>query len=583
LGKKMGAGSTWRETMKTGTMESKTEGSRRILLSGVFGPFGVDDEFGRKENIMELFHNQVTREQGLASFRFHHRSFGLYFLAENIEGDVTVLDFPTRKRFEAEVRKGYDVVGISFITPNFVKAREMARIVRRESPRSTIVLGGHGTAIEGIENLVDCDHVVRGEGIRPLRSILGQDPDAPIRHPILPSAERSGMFGITVPGVCASTIVPGVGCVNGCRFCCTSHFFGKTYTPYVCTGKQLFDMACAIEDERGGNEIFVMDENFLKDKRRAMELVEEMERNRRFFEFHIFSSAEAISEFGLDNMERLGVTYVWIGVESSSDLGNYAKNKGSDPKRLIRSLRERGIIVLASGILCMEHHTPENIGIDIDFMVGLEADFVQFMLLTPLPVTALYRDMQARGLLREDLPFEEWHGQNELSWRHPAFPGDSAARCLKAAFRKDYEVNSSSMYRVLETQVRGYKRLAAMRDLDPCLEARKRKMQRRMLDWAAILGAVQTFAVNDAERSRAEKLEREINELKPGGMARSLRRAGALGLAAVWNVRLAFVGDALQPATILTRYPASGRRSSPIVLPVFQTQCIDRTAGLGVG
>ena len=32
----------------------------RILLTGVFGPFGVDDAYGRKENIMELFHYQVT-------------------------------------------------------------------------------------------------------------------------------------------------------------------------------------------------------------------------------------------------------------------------------------------------------------------------------------------------------------------------------------------------------------------------------------------------------------------------------------------------------------------------------------------
>jgi hypothetical protein len=86
---------------------------RKILLSGVFGPFGVDDEFGRKENIMELFHNQVTKEQGVASFRFHHRSFGLYFIAANLDADVTVLDFPSRERFAREVeRGGYDVVGI---------------------------------------------------------------------------------------------------------------------------------------------------------------------------------------------------------------------------------------------------------------------------------------------------------------------------------------------------------------------------------------------------------------------------------------------------------------------------------------
>ena len=83
---------------------------KRILLSGVFGPFGVDDAYGRKENIMELFHNQVTKAQEMGSWRFQHRSFGLYFLAANTQADVTVLDFPSRKRFMRELEKGYDVV-----------------------------------------------------------------------------------------------------------------------------------------------------------------------------------------------------------------------------------------------------------------------------------------------------------------------------------------------------------------------------------------------------------------------------------------------------------------------------------------
>ena len=65
-----------------------------------------------------------------------------------------------------------------------------------------------------------------------------------------------------------------------------------------------------------------MDENFLKDKRRALELLAEMEANGRFFEFEIFSSAEAIIDFGLDNLERLGVNFVWIGVESGSTASN---------------------------------------------------------------------------------------------------------------------------------------------------------------------------------------------------------------------------------------------------------------------
>ena len=46
----------------------------KLLLTSVFGPYAVDDEYGVKENKMELFHNQVTREEGIFSYRFNHRS-----------------------------------------------------------------------------------------------------------------------------------------------------------------------------------------------------------------------------------------------------------------------------------------------------------------------------------------------------------------------------------------------------------------------------------------------------------------------------------------------------------------------------
>ncbi len=541
------------------------KGPQRVLLSGVFGPFGVDDAYGRKENIMELFHNQVTKAQEMGSWRFKQRSFGLYFLAANIKADVTVLDFPSRKRFMEELKKGYDVVGISFITPNFVKAKEMTGLTRQISPESTIVVGGHGAAIDGVEHLLDCDHVVKGEGIRWLRSFLGEDPDAPFVHPTLPIAERQAAFGVPFPGVAANLLVPGVGCVNGCKFCSTTHFFGRKYTAYLATGKELFQTAQRIADERGIDEFFVLDENFLKERQRAQDLLAEMERHGRYFTFHIFSSAEAIMAFGVDNMVRLGVNFVWIGFEASSSKGNFEKNEGIDPKGLTQELRDRGIIVLASGILCQEHHTRENIQTDIDFLVGLEADMVQFMLLTPLPVTALYRDHERRGLLRRDLPFEEWHGQKYLAYHHPEFPGNTAEKFLMAAFRQDYEVNSSSMYRVVETVFRGYGHLAALPGRDACLEARMEQFRRRTLEYATILPLVVRYAVNETERQRATALDRQISELfgRPAVQER-LRRIAIQVLALRWKLRCRLLGDRIQPSTIVTRYGPGAKKAATI-------------------
>ena len=133
----------------------------RVLLSSVFKPFAQDDEYGsRRINPVELYHNQVTREQGPFSLRMFHRSWGLMFIRENIAAPTTLLDFPTRQRFVRELRAHhYDIVGISGIVVNVGKVREMCRLVRQHSPHSTIVVGGHVTAIPGIDGMIEADHL----------------------------------------------------------------------------------------------------------------------------------------------------------------------------------------------------------------------------------------------------------------------------------------------------------------------------------------------------------------------------------------------------------------------------------------
>ena len=544
---------------------------KRILLSGVFGPFGVDDAYGRKENIMELFHNQVTKAQGPASFRFHHRSFGLYFLAANVDADVTVLDFPSRRRFIREIKKGYDIVGISFITPNFIKAREMARLVRLHAPHSKIVLGGHGAAIEGLERLIDCDEIARGEGIRWLRSFLGQDPEAPVFHPALPSAQLMKIFGVPLFGKSASLLVPGLGCVNGCKFCCTSHFFGRTYTPYLATGKELFETACRIADERKNNDFFVMDENFLKDRERALELLECIERERKPYTFGIFSSAETLHSLGdLDALVRLGVQFVWIGVESKRD--TYTKNRGTDFHEVIRELRRRGIAVMASAILFLEHHDPKSIWEDIDYAVSLEPDYLQFMQLGPMPGTALHDAYLRAGKMLEDVPYSERHGQDQIWFRHPEFTRASSRAFLKAAFQRDYRHGGASLLRNIDTVLRGYR--YALEHTDPRVRRRAETfvLLRQM---RLFLPAARLLAANRVTADMAKRLESEYRALFGRRSAKDLAAiAGVTFLAALEWAKTRFMGDVRQPGRNLMRYrwPEIEERAAGSMSPALARQ-----------
>src|SRR5574341_1648541 len=156
----------------------------QVLLTSVFGPYARDDDCGsRAINPMELYHNQVTRTQGVFSLRMFHRSWGLMLIQANLEAPTTLLDFPSLERFVDEMRRvPYDVVGISAILPNVGKVKHMCELVRRYQPQATIVVGGHVANRPGLRELIDADHVVAGEGVAWFRAFLGEDQAAPVRH-----------------------------------------------------------------------------------------------------------------------------------------------------------------------------------------------------------------------------------------------------------------------------------------------------------------------------------------------------------------------------------------------------------------
>ena len=529
----------------------------KLLLSSVFGPYAVDDAYGKKENLMELFHNQVTREQGIFSYRFNHSSFGLYFLAENIEMPTVVLDFPTLPQFVEELKKGYDYVGISYVMPNLKKAQKMAALVRQHAPNSKIILGGHGVAVPETEQLIDHDYICRGEGVSFLRALFGEATDKPIRHPLLHSAHNRRVMGAPLPEG-SGILIPGVGCANKCRFCATSHFFGD-YIAYLPTGQDVFDVCCAYEDTLGVTDFGVMDENFLKQPQRALELLACMEKAGRRFTFGIFSSAETIRALpSLDLLVRLGITFIWMGVESKHAI--YEKNKGIDFKALVAELRTRGISVMTSAILFLEEHTQENIGEDIDFIVGLKADYVQFMELGPLPGTQLYREYATQGKLMtpEEMPYEERHGQDRIWFKHSAFTGEESAVVLRKAFERDYGVNGASFIRAVQTAMQGYEYTASSKD--PHIRARAEGFKEFLTLTRSFILSARLFSQNAATTSLLESLVQKYAQhfSTPSLKQRALSMAVA-ALSSKEALRTKLFSDVRQPPLRYTQYRVKHR------------------------
>ena len=522
-------------------METHPKGIRaRVLLSSVFGPYAQDDEFGsRSINPMELYHNQVTRAQGSFSLRMFHRSWGIMLIQANISAPCSVLDFPTRKAFARELTTNhYDIVGISSIIVNVVKVREMCRMVRELSPGSVIVVGGHVAAIPGLEAMIDADHIVRGEGISWMRRYLGEDEHAPIHHPAIVSGFQTRIMGVRLPqrkGGTAATIIPSVGCPMGCNFCATSAFFGGKgkFINFYETGDELFDVMCGIESELKVHSFFVMDENFLLHRTRAMRLLERMKQAGKSWEFSVFSSANAIRKYTMLELVELGISWVWMGLESPKS--SYNKLRGADIGQLTRELREHGIRVQGSTIIGLEHHTPDNIVEEIESAVEYQTDFHQFMLYTPVPGTPLYQEMADQGRLLTDVDLADTHGQYKFNFRHGAISREDSKRFLDWAFWRDFERNGPSLYRMCQTVLQGWQRYKDYPD--PRVRERFTREAKKLSHAynAALWVMEREFKkVNRTVSERIHKLRREVEKEFPV-IARLT--AASLGPILLWSTR----------------------------------------------
>ena len=437
----------------------------KVLLSSVFGPYAQDDSYGsRKINPMELYQNQVTRAQGGFSLRMFHRSFGLMLLQANIEAPCTLLDFPSLDRFIQEIKhNSYDIVGISAIIPNVGKVKKMCEIIRKHQPKATIVVGGHVANKDDIEKIIDADHIVKGDGVQWFRKFLGQQENAPVRHPVTYSGFGTRIMGMPLSEKLSDTaaiLIPSVGCPMGCNFCSTSAMFGGKgkFINYYETGEELFSVMRRIEKRLKVQSFFILDENFLLHRKRALRVLELMETYQKSWSLYVFSSARVLQSYTIEQLVGLGISWVWTGLEGEDS--QYQKLSKVDTRSFVRNLQSHGIRVLGSSIIGLENHTPEDIDQIIDHAISHDTDFHQFMLYTPLPGTSLYKNHLEDGTLLPESEFSaaDAHGQYRFNFRHQHIKDGQEEQYLINAFKRDFEVNGPSLARLIRTTLNGWQR-----------------------------------------------------------------------------------------------------------------------------
>lgn len=523
----------------------------KVLLCSVFKPFAVNNIYSREESKIELLHNQITKYQGVFSIRASFNSYGLHAIANNIEAPATVLDFPTLPRFIKEVKKGYDIIGIGGIMPNFQKIKKMTEIARELSPHSILVVGGFCAVLPNIDKILDVDYVCVGEGISFMRDLIGLPSAFKYKNPHMYHADTE-VVGIPTRRRKYPHIAVGLGCPYGCDFCSPSHFFGRRHIKFYERGRELFEEMKRVTERCGPNMItFVGDDNFLIDLERAEELRECVVESGEMFEIFLFGSADQVMKFGAEKLAEMGVSLIWIGRESR--VSKYPKNRDIDFKQVVAQLRRYGIKTILSSILLQEEHTKENIHQDIEEHLACAPVFSQFAHFSPVPGTPLYERLEKENRILHCIPVEEQHAFKQPWFVHPHFNLVEAEKIQEQAYIRDFLELGPSHMRWAAAELEGWR---TMKDSDkPHLRKRAAMISKMMWKYKVLIKATEhlgpTEHIRQMARGRLAEMARDFGPVTPleRSMARLVHLSGRIR-----ELRTALWGDAIQPPTRLVKY-----------------------------
>ncbi|MFH1728462.1 MAG: hypothetical protein ABIA04_08590 [Pseudomonadota bacterium] len=513
----------------------------KVLFTTVQKPFGLENEHVQAE----LFHAQVTRSQGIFSLRSVYHGWNLEFMAKNINAPTTVLHYPSEKEFIKELKKDYDYLGIGFVLPTWDKAKRLIELTRLNSPNTKIILGGYGTVLSEVDEYAD--FVCRGEGLSYMKELLNEPQVTKFNTPTM----INEMSCLSLPVGQTGVIFGGLGCPNGCDFCCTSHFFKKKHIPLLKTGKDIFEAMKKYDSIMKARSYSIIDEDFLKDKTRIKELYEYTSKetdNPRTFS--CFASAKSIMQYDPEWLVELGVDTIWLGVESK--YYSYDKTAGIDLKKLFDSLHEVGINTLGSMILGVDHHDSENIQKDIDYTLSLKPSLTQFLIFSPCPETPLYKRLDEAGTLT-NVPYAKQDGFH-LLFKHPNFTAVEIEKIQLDAFKQDFEKLGPSALRFIEKTLLGYRHFKNSNK--PIIISRFKKYKKLLIRALPLFPAAISHATSVEVKKWVRKLRKEV-EIELSFKDIIIGRALApivQGFALYTKLIMESGTDHMQPKTLINRY-----------------------------
>jgi radical SAM superfamily enzyme YgiQ (UPF0313 family) len=320
-----------------------------------------------------------------------------------------------------------DLVCISTITSTAMKSYKLAK--RLKSLGIQVIMGGVHPTFLPDEALEYADFVIRGEGEHSLVELLeymekgtpalagikglsyrgrdGRNVHNPSREFIenldsLPEPDFSLVHNWNPLN--PYPVSTSRGCAYDCKFCSVVRMFGKSYRfkSVEATLKELKHVASTSKATK-----FIVDDDFAANKSRTKEILRGMiaEGIKTLWSAQVRADVARDPEL-LRLMADSGCHTLYIGFESINPrtLEEYNKKQNrEDIISCIRAVRDHSIHIHGMFVLGADTDDVEIIHRTADFATSFGIDTIQFLILTPLPGTALFHDMMKSGrLLHKD-------------------------------------------------------------------------------------------------------------------------------------------------------------------------------------
>ncbi len=310
---------------------------------------------------------------------------------------------------------------VAMLSGMIVHKQELLDVLRRCRARGLPTIIG-GPVTNSVSELPQhADTVVYGEAEDLMQELI-DDLEHGKTKPSYKAAELPGLDKTPLPDLSlintkyysAMPIQYSRGCPFNCEFCDIIEIYGRK--PRTKTPGQIIAELDQLYDRRWRGSVFIVDDNFIGNKRKAKELLAVLadwnRSHRRPFSFFTEASVNLADDTELlEMMKDANFTRVFMGIETpveeSLKEAHKMQNTRKNMVESVRRIQGYGLEVMAGFIVGFDNDPEDIFDRQVQFIQESAIPLAMVGILLALPGTQLFRRLMKEGRI-----LDEGHGDN---------------------------------------------------------------------------------------------------------------------------------------------------------------------------